>query len=148
MNTHAYLRAYMAGIVVPTIGLLLGLTAFIIFRLILQFPVPIERAIAFPMALVPNLWGLWNMVYVRMRQRGPWNIGLHGGVLPLILGPLGFTVGRALGVLETHARGLVYFGDINFDYAFLVFGAGVGLVAYYLFWKYVVNFFNEVLGIA
>src|SRR4029077_13052359 len=82
MVTHPYLRAYMAGIVVPTLGLLVALSAFVTLRLILHFPVPIERAIAFPMAIVPNLWGVWNMLYVRLRQSRHWRIGAHGLLLP------------------------------------------------------------------
>jgi RNA polymerase sigma-70 factor (ECF subfamily) len=31
-------------------------------------PIPIERVIVFPMALIPNLWGFWNMLYVWLRQ--------------------------------------------------------------------------------
>jgi hypothetical protein len=27
-------------------------------------PVPIERVIVFPMAVVPNLWGAWNVLRV------------------------------------------------------------------------------------
>jgi hypothetical protein len=60
MNTHPYLRAYMAGIVAPSFGLLVALTVFIVTRLVLQVPIPIERVIIFPMALVPNAFGLWN----------------------------------------------------------------------------------------
>jgi hypothetical protein len=148
MNTHPYLRAYMAGIVVPTVGLLLVLSAFITFRLILQFPAPIERAIAFPMAIVPNLWGVWNMLYVRVRQSRPWKMEIHGLLLPVILGPLGFLLGRSLGVLETTTQGLVYFGAIRLDYGHWVMGIGIGLAFYYLMWKYVVSFLNELLGIA
>ena len=54
MNTHPYLRAYMAGIFVPTLVLPLLLTVFIVVRLVLQVPVPIEQAMIFPMAVVPS----------------------------------------------------------------------------------------------
>ncbi|PYT64809.1 MAG: hypothetical protein DMG42_33745 [Acidobacteria bacterium] len=57
MNKHAYLRAYMAGIAVPTPLLLVAMTAYAVFRLIYHFPVPVERFIVFPMAVVPNAWG-------------------------------------------------------------------------------------------
>lgn len=148
MDAHPYLRAYMAGIVVPTLGLLLMLSAFVTFRLILQLPVPVERAIAFPMAIVPNLWGVWNMLYVRLRQSRHWKIGVHGLLLPAILGPLGFTVGRALGVLQKSPHGLVYFGAVRLDYAHFAVGFGIALAIYYLMWKYIVNSLNELLGIA
>lgn len=148
MSAHPYVRAYMAGIMVPTALLLLALSAFIVVRLVLQMPAPIERAIAFPMAIVPNLWGAWNMLYVRVRQGRPWKIGVHGLLLPLIVGPLGFMLGRALGVLETTSQGLIYFGAIRIDWAHWVTGIWIGLAFYYLAWKYVVNFLNELLGIA
>jgi hypothetical protein len=148
MNTHPYLRGYMAGIVVPTIGLLLVLSAFVTLRLILELPAPIERAIAFPMAIVPNLWGVWNMLYVRVRQSRPWKIGIHGLLLPVVIGPLGFLLGRSLGLLEMTSQGVVYFGEIHLDYAHWVMGIAIGLAFYYLMWKYVVNALNEVLGIA
>lgn len=148
MSTHPYVRAYMAGIVVPTAALPLLLLGFVVVRLILGLPTPIERVIAFPMAIVPNLWGLWNMLYVRLRQGRHWRIGAHGACLPLILVPLGFTLGKGLGVLETTSEGLVYFGAIHVDYAFFVTGLWIGLAFYYLMWKYVVNSLNELLGIA
>src|SRR6266851_3988537 len=67
MNTHPYLRAYMAGIVAPSFGLLVALTVFIVTRLVLQLPIPIECVIIFPMALVPNAFGLWNIGSSRRR---------------------------------------------------------------------------------
>ena len=62
MNTHPYLRAYMAGIVAPSLGLLIALTVFILTRLVFHVPIPIERVIIFPMALVPNAFGIWNIL--------------------------------------------------------------------------------------
>ncbi len=57
MNPHPYLRAYLAGVFVPTLILPLMLTAFIVLRLVLQVPFPIERGLIFPMALVPAALG-------------------------------------------------------------------------------------------
>jgi len=54
MNQQIYLRAYMAGIVVPTIFLLVVATVFTIARYIYNVPVPVERVIVFPMAVVPT----------------------------------------------------------------------------------------------
>ena len=64
MNRHPYLRAYMAGVLLPTWFLLIALAGFVAGRLVFQIPIPIERIIVFPMAVVPNLWGLWNLVYI------------------------------------------------------------------------------------
>ena len=148
MNTHPYLRAYMAGIVVPTIVLLLVLTGIILARFVFQVPVPIERAIAFPMAIVPNLFGVWNMFYLWLRPRRHLPIGFHGALLPFILLPLGYLIGSALGVISLTSQCIVYFHAINVPYAFIAIGFTIALIFYYLVWKYLVGFFNQVLGIA
>ncbi|HXZ33406.1 MAG TPA: hypothetical protein VEH30_14090 [Terriglobales bacterium] len=148
MNTHPYLRAYMAGIVVPTIVLLLVLTGFILARFVFQVPVPIERAIVFPMAIVPSLFGVWNMFYLWLRPRRHLPIGLHGAILPFLLVPVGYLVGCALEIINLTAQGVVYFHEIRVPYHFLVFAFAFALIAYYLVWKYLVGFFNQVLGIA
>jgi len=137
MPKHVYLRAYMAGVTVPSVGMMLVLAFFCVVRLGLQFPVPIERAIVFPMAIVPNLWGLWNMLYVSVRQRRQIPIGLWGAVVPLIIGPLGLAVLWALAV------------DIpRFVLAAFPIGLAIVMAGYYLIWKYVVGFFDRLLEIA
>jgi hypothetical protein len=148
MNAHPYVRAYMAGIVVPTVFLIFVLSAFITIRLVLQYPAPIERVIVFPMAAVPNLWGIWNILYVRLRQGRHASIGLHGALLPFVLALAAFTVGKMLGLVAVSARGLVYFGALYVNYGCLLFGFCVVVGIYYLAWKYVVNFLNAVVGIA
>jgi len=148
MNTHPYLRAYMAGIVVPTVVLLFVLTGFVLARVVCQVPAPIERVIAFPMALVPNLFGVWNMLYLWLRPRRHLPIGLHGALLPFILAPTGYLVGTALGVISLASEGIVYFHQITVPYGFFVVGFSFALIVYYLVWKYIVGFFNQVLGIA
>jgi hypothetical protein len=148
MNTHPYLRAYMAGIVVPTIVLLLVLSGFVVLRLVCQFPAPVERIIVFPMALVPNLFGVWNMFYLWLRRRPHLPIGFHGALLPFVLVPFGYLIGSALGVITLNGQGIVYFQEITLAYGFFAIGFGFGLIVYYLVWKYLVGFFNQVLGIA
>ncbi len=147
MNTHPYLRAYMAGITVPTMLLLVALTGFLLARYTFAIPIPIERAIVFPMALVPNIFGLWNIFYLWLRPRRHLPIGLHGALLPFILAPAGFAVGTLSGFLAATDHGLVWFQQIAFPYAHFAIGFGVALVLYYLVWKYLVGFFNQVLGI-
>jgi hypothetical protein len=148
MNTHPYLRAYMAGIVVPTIVLLILLTGFVVARYGYGLPIPIERAIIFPMGIVPSLFGLWNMFYLWLRPRPHLPIGLHGALLPWLLMPLGYLLGRTLGILVPTSRGLVYFDACTIPYSFFMIAFVCGLIAYYLVWKYLVGFFNQVLGIA
>jgi hypothetical protein len=148
MNTHPYLRAYMAGITVPSVVLLVVLSGFIWARLVLQIPVPIERVIVFPMAIVPSLFGLWNMIYLWLGPHRHLPIGFHGAILPFFLVPGGYVIGRTLGVIALSSHGVVYFQEIVVPYAFLAVGFTFALIAYYLVWKYLIGFFNRVLGIA
>lgn len=134
MKTHPYLRAYMAGIALPTMFLVIGLIVFALNILIHHYAFPFERVLVFPMALVPNLWGLWNMLYVRLRGRHHISIGLFGAALPFVLTPLGYAIQKALGLMVWTPK-------------LFAVGFPIGLLVYYLAWKYIVFFFNEVLGI-
>jgi hypothetical protein len=137
MNQHSYLRAYMAGIVVPTMFLLLAATGFCVARYVYNVPIPIERVIVFPMAVVPNLWGLWNMLFLALHARSRLSIGIHGAILPLLLGPLGFILTRVLD-----------FPVPAFVAHIFPIAAALALIIYYLAWKYLVSFLNGVLEIA
>ena len=136
MNTHPYLRAYIAGIAVPTPALLVVMTGYIVFRLIYHYPVPVERFIVFPMAVLPNAWGLWNVLFVAWRRHVPLSLGLHGALLPFLLAPLGLVVSALLNFSIPGFR----------TYAFPIL-APVVPIAYYLVWKYAVGFLNRVLDV-
>jgi hypothetical protein len=148
MNTHPYLRAYMAGIFVPSLALLVALTVFSVTRLVLQVPIPLERVIIFPMALVPNAFGLWNMLYVWSRPHHHLPIGLHGALLPVILVSIGAFSAIGGGFLAIGVHGVTWFQTISVPYLLVALWFLVALVLYYLVWKYVVGFLNQVLGIA
>ena len=148
MNSHPYLRAYMAGIFLPSLALLVLLAAFVVARLIFQVSIPIERVIIFPMALVPNLFGLWNILYVWLRPRRHLPIGLHGALLPLIMAPLAGAGACWLGFLSVGAHGVAWFGVITLPYFFVASWFLMAVAVYYLVWKYIVGFLNQVLGIA
>jgi len=148
MKTHPFLRAYMAGIVVPTMLLLVAMTVFFVSRYVFQIPVPIERVIVFPMALVPNLFGVWNILYVWLRPRRHLPIGFHGALLPFVLAPIAFTITTSLGFLEVTPRGFILFQAITIHYSFAATVFLCALITYYLVWKHLVGFFNELLGIA
>jgi hypothetical protein len=148
MSTHPYARAYMAGVAVPTMFLLVILTGFVFLRLILRIPVPLEKIIVFPMAVVPNVFGLWNMLYVKLHESRQLSIGGFGALLPFVLVPIGAAVACSLGFLTATSSGLEYFGTVRVNYGPLAAGFGVVIVIYYLGWKYLVNFFNGVVGIA
>lgn len=144
MRPHPYLRAYMAGIVVPTLVLLVSMTVFACFRFyfevpsqfVLEMPAwPLARAIVFPMAVVPNVWGLWNMLYLALRSRVRLPLGLHGALLPLFLIPGGVALTRVLDVFT-----------IQLQYALPIIPIGMGI--YYLAWRFLVGFLNQEMGIA
>jgi hypothetical protein len=148
MNTHPYLRAYLAGICVPTLVLPLILTLFIVLRLVLVLPVPIERFIIFPMAVVPTLFGLWNMLFLWSHPRTHVPLGVHGAILPFLGAPTGAVVASCLGMLQIGAHGITWFQACQIPYAFLACVFLAAVAGYYLVWKYIVGFLNRVLGIA
>ena len=134
----------MAGIAVPTCMLILILTVYaynrFYFEVSSQFVIPLpgaplDRAIVFPMAVVPNLWGAWNILYLALRSRLRWSLGVHGAVLPLVLMPLGVALARSLDVFE-----------LNWELVLPM--VPVGMTVYYLAWKYLVGFLNQEVGIA
>lgn len=148
MRDHPYVRAYMAGITVPTPFLMIALTVFVLARLVYSIPIPIERIIIFPMAVVPNLYGLWNMLYLGSRSRTHLPLGLHGALLPFLLVPFGLLLGLSQGVFAFADHGLVKFGLVTFHYFHIALILPLVLVFYYLIWKYLVGFCNRVAGIA
>ncbi|HEX2444744.1 MAG TPA: hypothetical protein VHJ77_12425 [Vicinamibacterales bacterium] len=136
MSTHRFIRAYMAGSIVPTAFLLVVMTAFTLARYAYHVPLPIERIVVFPMAVVPNMWGLWNALYLVSPARRL-ALGLHGAVLPFILAPAGFLVAQF----------------VNFPIPAVMvdgfpFGFPVVVIVYYLAWKYLVGFFNEIVDVS
>lgn len=148
MNTHPYLRAFMAGIVAPSLALLVALTVFILTRLVFHVPIPIERVIIFPMALVPSAFGVWNIIYVWSRPHRHLPIGFHGALLPLILVGMGATAAASGGFLTLSTHGITWFQAISVPYYLVVSWFLALVVVYYLVWKYVVGFLNQMLGIA
>lgn len=147
MNQHLYLRAYMAGIVFPTAFLMVALSIFCIVRFALGVPAPISQLIIFPMAIVPNLFGLWNMLFVKLHGHWRVPIGLHGALLPFVIAPIGVTFAIAMGFIRATNRGFEYFGILLVPYGYLIFAPLIGVAVYYLIWKYGVGFFNRVLGL-
>jgi hypothetical protein len=92
---------------------------------------------------------VWNMLYVLLRPRRHLPIGFHGALLPLVLAPIGFTIATSsLGFLAVTPGGFVLFQAITIHYWFVATGFVCALIVYYLVWKHLVGFFNELLGIA
>jgi hypothetical protein len=134
----------MAGIVVPTLFLLVvvAIDAYhkYYFEVSNQFVIPLasrplDRALLFPMAIVPNVWGLWNMLYLQLRSRARLSLGVHGALLVVLLIPGGILLAR---LFDTFT--------IQWQFALPMFP--IGMAVYYLAWKYFVRFLNEEMGIA
>jgi len=134
----------MAGIMVPTIVLLLimAIDAYHVFYLevpsqfIFGLPArPLERTILFPMAVVPNLWGAWNVLWVATKHRTHLPVGAHGSLLVAIIVPAGIVLARTTELF-----------DLQMGYA--VLALPVGMAMYYLAWKFLVGSLNAEVGIA
>jgi hypothetical protein len=125
----------MAGITIPTAFLIVILAAFVTVHGVRPGPLALDRVLVFPMAIAPNLWGAWNVLYVLIRRRRDWPLGRHGLLLALLAGSVASAIAHAAGVPGSFFRTAVAV------YPF-------GVVAYYLLWKYGVRFLNETLGIA
>lgn len=136
MNQHPYLRAYMAGIVVPTLLVLVAMTVFTVARYVCDVPLPIERVIIFPLTAVPNLWGLWNIIYVALLSRRHVSIGLFGAALPFLLVPGGWLIAHLVG-----------FPIPAVVYRLAPYLFPIGVVVYYLVWKHIVARLNAIVGV-
>jgi hypothetical protein len=133
----------MAGIVVPTLFLLVVVAVYAYERYYFEVPsqfvlgypaLPLDRAFLFPMAIVPNAWGLWNMLYLAVRPRVRVPLGIFGSLLVLILVPGGVALTR-----------LVDAFPIQMDLALPMIP--IGMLVYYLAWKYAVGPLNAEMGI-
>jgi hypothetical protein len=100
------------------------------------------------MALVPTLFGVWNMLHLASHESTHLAIGPHGAILPLIGAPIGATVASCLGILKFGAQSVSVFQCVQIPYMVLPFCVLAAMAGYYLVWKYIVGFVNSVLGIA
>jgi hypothetical protein len=127
----------MAGVTIPTVFLLIVFAVFCVVRFGYDPAFPVERAFIFPLALVPAIWGGWNVVYVAMHGRRRLPLGIHGALVPTILAPLALAAGKALG-----------FPFVGTATEVVLIALPLVMILYYLVWKYLVGFLNQMLGIA
>lgn len=132
MPSHPYLRAYIAGVATPSVVVcLVGIAVIPLFH---EIPPHIQRAMIFPVAINPAIWGIWNMLYVWFADRRRLPIAWHGVLLSLFLLPIGLALARHLSISFVTVQGTA-----------LVALPTAG--AYYVFWKYIVGFLNDLLQI-
>lgn len=136
MNRYPYLRAYLAGIFVPTLFLLVAVTTYTFLRYEYNLA-RVARIMIYPMAAVPSLWGFWNMLYVAKPASRKVSLGIYGGLLPFVLVAVGYLGTRLLNFTIP---------PTVFNWFPYVFPAI--LILYFVLWKYVVGFLNRELGIA
>lgn len=139
MNRNSYLRAYMAGVTFPTAFLLI---LFCVSQFV-HAPDVMQRALMFPLALIPNAFGLWNMLFVKLQPRWKHPIGLHGAALPFFIAPLFFVIAVTKDFVSLENGGLIYFHMIRIPYGYLAFAPFIAIAAYYLLWKYAVGYLNS-----
>jgi hypothetical protein len=123
----------MSGIALPTMVIPVVVLGLSLYQPT-DHPFHIEDVLIFPIGLVPNAWGLWNMLYVWLRARREIPTGLYGAALVLLLAPAAFGIQVAL-------------GKMLWTPTLIAIGLPMTLAAYYLAWKYVVGRFNDLLGI-
>lgn len=137
MNAHRYLRAYMAGVTIPSAFLLVVFAAFAVIRFGYNPQFPLERVLVFPLALVPAIWGFWNIAYVALHGHRRLPLGIHGAIVPAVLFPLALGAARVFG-----------FAYVEGAAPYVLLAVPLLMILYYLVWKYLVGFLNELLGLA
>lgn len=130
---HPYFRAYLAGIALPTMVVPIVIAGLAIVHPT-GHPFRIEEVVIFPIGLIPNAWGLWNMLYVRLSSHRAISAGMFGAALVLVVAPL--------------AYGLQYgLGKMLWTPSLFAVGLPMALAGYYLAWKLAVARFNDLLGV-
>jgi hypothetical protein len=147
MTNHPYLRAYLAGVFIPTLVFPLAVVALAAGKCALQATFPVERIVIFPLAFVPVVWGLWNVLWAASRNCTHLPLGVHGAILPFLLMPAGAALAKCLGVIAFGPSSVTWFQILSIPYAVIACGFVFALVVYYLAWKYIIGFVNRELGI-
>jgi hypothetical protein len=132
MRSHRYVRAFLAGIALPTLVVCAAeLVAILFFD---RMEPRIQRALLLPVATNPVAWGLWNVAWVACGRRWRVQIGWHGAILAALLIGVGVFLAGRLDVSEVTPQRA---GAVLIPIA----------VAYYLLWRYAVSFLNSVVGL-
>jgi hypothetical protein len=126
------MRAYMAGVVTPTI-VVCAVAIAVGFRFA-RIPRDVERAMVFPMAIIPLTWGAWDALYIVVRRASPVPLGWFGALLPVLLIPGGVVLAHGLGLTFVTVKGALI-------------ALPPTMVAYVVLWKYVVGFLNRLVGV-
>lgn len=126
------LRAFIAGIVVPTILLPIFLFTVVVYGYpkILEYPV---------IHLLPVIWGVWNIFYIALRYTAlPNSVNVR---LPLMGGLLGFLLAlyAVFGINVQESLGLAP--------EYYLLPLVVVPIAYAILWRALVKPLNDLLGL-
>lgn len=156
MTRRRYLRAYMAGVSVSALFFLLVIGVSILIGVFFAKgmagkepkvrPETAAELVVFTMVLVPNFFGFWDMLYVALRRRTNWSLGLHGALAPFVILPIGVLHARMVHQFSIVPGGIVQFGQ-TLTYGHLAVIFSIEIVIYYLVWKYIVGFFNRTVDL-
>ncbi|CAN5746884.1 hypothetical protein BH18ACI5_BH18ACI5_05350 [soil metagenome] len=127
------LRAFMAGITLPTMVVPVVIALVSMHHSSVR-PFHLEDVVFFPVGLVPSAWGLWNVLYERVRRHRELPIGVFGAALLIPLGSAAYAIQTALGKM-------LWTPEV------LVMGVPIAIVVYYLAWKHLVRRLNDLLGV-
>src|SRR5262245_55823528 len=128
MRSYRYVRAYLAGIALPTLVVCVAGSITVVFFDRLEPAV--QRALFLPIAAIPVLWGIWNVVWVALGPRWRLRIGWHGAILPALLIGVGVLLAGRLDLSDvTPLRGRTVLAPTG--------------IAYYVLWRYGVSFLNS-----
>jgi hypothetical protein len=132
MRARRYVRAYLAGIAVPTVVVCVAGTIAVIFFDYLEPSV--QRTLILPIAINPVIWGCWNVLWAALGPSRRAQIGWHGAALAVLLIGLGLLLAPRLNVSAvTPQRGAAVLVPTGF--------------AYYVLWRYGVSFLNSLVGV-
>lgn len=135
MTGPKFLRAYMAGLVPPSIIALLSYIAATVAHTFFNAALPpVEKGIMFPLVVVPNLWGIWNGLWAVSSKRLP--LGVHGALMPFLSFGLGAMAAKLLDIPITDQM-----------IRMLPLSLAMSVATYFLIWKYGVRYLNRIAGI-
>ena len=123
----------MAGVAVPSV--VVCVAAVVVAIRFSALPSSVERAMIFPMAINPCIWGAWNALYAALRRRWRIPIGWFGASLAILL--------IASGVVLAHTLALSF---VTMQGAALVVVPTAAV--YFVVWKYGVAMLNRLLSIS
>jgi hypothetical protein len=95
-HAHRYIRAYLAGIALPT--LVVCAAGLLIVGFFDRFDISVQRALILPLATNPLIWGVWNVAWVALSPQRRALIGWYGVLLAVLLIGVGLLVARRLDV--------------------------------------------------